>query len=120
MMNMKMMITELVLVSNDFIFVYFVSSLNSNLQGLKLKLYDNSELISMRTVHEDISRNFETKRDLHMRYSSDLFITIFYNFIQLIIDLYFTCMRIIIHSFETPIGNFHFSVNKFDDRFENF
>lgn len=105
--NIKMISSELVLVSNDFMFVYFVSSLNSNLKNLKSKISDGATKASEREIYQEIFSTFETKRDLDARYSTDLFMTIFYNFVQLIIDLYFSCMRIIFNNFAAPIGNLY-------------
>lgn len=100
--HVKMIISELTLTSNDFMFVYFIASLTANLKSLKSELTGNSNSLSERAVHDEIIKNFETKRDIQNRYSTDLFISIFYNFIQLIIDLYYMCMRIIFGTFRTP------------------
>lgn len=101
-LNLRLMLSELVLASNDFMFVYFVSSLKENLTDLKLKLKKNTK--STRTIYNGIFMNLEKKKELQDRYSIDLFVTIFYNFLQLVIDLYYVCMRTIFQGFKNPDG----------------
>ena len=92
--TMEMMVPELALASNDFMFVYFVSSLKVNLKNLKLELLRKQEN-SSRTFYDGVFHNLQTKRDLEVLYSTEMFLTIFYNFLQLVIALYFACLKIV-------------------------
>ena len=101
--SIGMIVTALVAASNDFMFAYFVSSLSSNLRRLKLEHLERSDCSPKKIIYDAIFQNLERKRDLHNRYSIELFISIFYHFTQLIIDLYYMCMRVAFATFAVPL-----------------
>lgn len=103
--HLKLTLALLVLASNDFMFLHFISSMRKDLQRIKHQFFSKTNTMSIKKFREKIFQNLQFKRDLQRRYSTDLFITVFYNFVQLIVALYFFCMRIMFNHMETLEGS---------------
>jgi hypothetical protein len=90
----KIMFTELIFASSDFIFKFHISCLTANLNKIKVNLKSAKSQQEIKNLKLEILQNFLTKRRIEKRFSVELFITILYNYIQLIISLYWTFMRV--------------------------
>lgn len=95
---LKPVFTELVLSSSDFMFEYYVSLLTANLRYIK------NQMNVVNYATNDFLVNFWAKRDILERYSLELFVSVAYNFLQLIIALYYICMRFKFNFFNTITG----------------
>lgn len=93
--NVKTAFVELTFSTSDFIFEYLISQLTSNLRDIKINqlkmknLDERSEFVRLQVLH-----NLMVKREIQNRFSFELFATTAYNFLQLIISLYYICMRV--------------------------
>lgn len=92
----KTMFAELVVASNDFLFIFFVCLLIKHLKTIKskiVKLQPTSKR-KIRAIKKEILENFTTKRKIEKRFSIELGLSITYNYIQLVIALYWIFVRI--------------------------
>lgn len=90
----KAMFAELILASSDFMFAYYVCCLVKDLEVIRMNLLYDGNRMTVHKIQRELLQSFWIKRDLELRYSFELFISIVYNFLQLIIALYFICMRV--------------------------
>jgi hypothetical protein len=90
----KVMFTELIFASSDFLFKFHISCLTANLNKIKVKLKSAKSRKQFNEVNVDILKNFLTKKKIEKRFSVELFITILYNYIQMIFSFYWIFMRV--------------------------
>lgn len=91
---LKQMFSELSISSSDFLFQLNIGKLTANLKAIRSKLLAGRRFGYCEDEREELLKNFWIKRDIQRRYSFELFATVAFNFAQLIIALYFICMRI--------------------------
>lgn len=89
------MMPELCSSMSDFIFVYFVENLTNeitafNSQLLIMEEIDNEKVIEVKMKLEELQ---ELARNINEAFSSRLIVTLFYNFVQLVISLYWIFIR---------------------------
>lgn len=97
-------LSELTFASSDFMFQQFILLMINYLRKLRRQL--ESDKKSVQIVHSEILAILSVVNNLKLRYSTELFISISYNFIHLIIALYYTCMRVIFDQLKSPQGKF--------------
>jgi hypothetical protein len=97
--NCQTMFAEVIYLSNELMFSYFVESLIGHLEHVncKVKMIRNER--DLRNIKRDIVEILRTKMMIEQRYSIDLWLTISYNFILNIISIYFTIIRLIFSHF---------------------
>lgn len=100
--HLETTLSELVLSSSDFLFSYVISLLVENLKNLQY--IAKMRLDSIEEVGRKVLLNFSVKRKLQERWSVELFSNVVYNFVQLIIALYYICMRMIYNHLNTVEG----------------
>jgi hypothetical protein len=95
---MKQLFPELLIASSDFLFQFYVTKLTQHVKFIRHRLESIRELGRQLGFclgeRQQILQNFQIKRDIQKRYSLELFVTIGYNFLQLVICFYFICMRV--------------------------
>lgn len=87
-------VTELIYTSNDFIFIYALESLIEHLKLINNDAKNARSGNDLKFLKQEICHVFSMKRKLMKRYGLDIFITVTYNFILLVIALYWTLMRV--------------------------
>lgn len=90
----KAMFSELIFATSDLMFVFYISKLTAHLKLLKLKLLRKNLTKTFENEERELLMNFQVKRDIQQRYSLELLLSVFYNFIHLIISLYYIFMRV--------------------------
>lgn len=85
-------VSEIVVSSSVLLFSYLMSLLVKDL--IKLKLSLQMRLYSVESVRDALLLHFWTKRKLRERFSIELFLITIHCILQLIIGLYFICMRL--------------------------
>lgn len=98
----KQMCPELLLASSDFLFQFYITKLIQHVKFIRQNLESGQKFGFCLRERTQILRNFKIKRDIHDRYSLDIFVTIAYNFMQLVIALYFISMRMKFHHLSKP------------------
>lgn len=91
---------ELAFAASDFMFSYLISLLVEDLKNVKVILRAQNSKMSIKNVLANLSVN----RDVQERYSIELLFSIVYNFVQLVISLYYISMRIMFKHLKTPEG----------------
>lgn len=89
-------ISELVASMNDFVFAFHVEALTIRIKALNTeteKAEMNSE--NLRLLEAELENIFVTFRTIQEFYSSRLLLTISYNFVQLIVSLYWIFIRVV-------------------------
>lgn len=86
---------ELIYSSNDLMFVYYVELLIEYLDFIKHKVEMIRTKNDFKIIKMELLEVFKLKRKILDRYSIDIFITIFYHFILMIISFYWVIMRLI-------------------------
>lgn len=90
----KIMFSELVFAGSDFLFQFCIIEMTESLKEIKVKVLAAKSKQEFRELKRNILENFLTKRNLAKYFCVELFLTIMYNYIQLIISLYWTFMRL--------------------------
>lgn len=90
----KVMFSELVFAGSDFLFQFCIIEMTDYLKEVEVKVLAAKSKEEFKKLEQNIVENFQTKRKLAKCFYLELFITIVYNYIQLIISLYWTFMRI--------------------------
>lgn len=90
----KTLFSELTFALNDFMFQYYLSLLIDHLRIVKCKLVSTKKNDNVELLRKELLENFWIKRGIRKRYSFELFVTVLYNFFQLIVALYWIFMRI--------------------------
>jgi hypothetical protein len=104
---------ELIYSSNDLMFVYYVELLIEYLDYINHKVQTMRTQNDLKIIKMEIFEVFKLKRKILNRYSIDIFITISYNFVLLIISFYWVVMRLIFNYLKTyqSFGTFtHFPI----------
>lgn len=92
---------EFAFAASDFMFSYLILLLVEDLKILKALLRTQNSEMSRKYFLENLS----VKKEIQERYSTELLVTIVYNFVQLVISLYYVSMRIIFKHLETLEGD---------------
>lgn len=87
--------TELIYSSNDLMFVYYVELLIEYLDYINHKIQMMRTENDMKIISREIINVLNLKRKILDRYSIDIFITIGFHFLVLIISFYWVIMRLI-------------------------
>lgn len=114
--NSQGVFTELTYCSNDLMFVYHVDILIEHLEKVDQQIKVLRTRRNMKIIKHEICKVFLIKRDILQRYSIDIFTTILFNFVLLIICFYWLIMRVIFNHLQTFIefATFlHFQVSVF-------
>jgi hypothetical protein len=90
----KAMFSELIFATSDLMFVFYISKITAHLRSIKTKLLWKSQSKVFYKEERELLRNFQIKRDIQQRYSFELLLTVSYNFLHLIVSLYYIFMRI--------------------------
>lgn len=90
----KMMFAEMTVASSDFLFQFYVSMLIVNLKKIKEKLVKAKTKQKIDEIKQEVSQHFILKRKIEKHFSFELFLSIIYNYVQLVICLYWTFMRV--------------------------
>jgi len=98
--NSQSTFPELIYCSNDLMFVYYVELLIEYLDYINHKVKMMKTQNDLKIIKREILEVFVLKRKILERYSIDIFITIFFHFLQSIISLYWTIMRLIFNHFQ--------------------
>ncbi|KAL7017415.1 hypothetical protein ACKWTF_010368 [Chironomus riparius] len=86
---------ELIYSSNDLMFVYYVELLIEYLEYINYKIQMMRTKNDMKIIKREIYEVFVLKRKILERYSMDIFITISFHFLVLIISFYWVIMRLL-------------------------
>lgn len=86
--------SELVMASNDFLFESLISKMTLRLKEIRKNLVKAKQRSEIQKIQNEIFHHFELKMQISKRYSVEIFATTFYNYVQLIISLYWIFMRV--------------------------
>lgn len=106
---MKSTFAELTLSISDFQFEFYISLLIENLRDIKKSLkFDQTNDESLRIFNKTrqaVLHNFSVKKNIQRRYSLEVMMTVVYNFLQLLIALYYIFMRAQYHYLGSLLSN---------------
>lgn len=91
---------EIAFAASGFMFSYLISLLVEDLKKVKAIIKTRNGLMSIKNVLANLKLN----GDVQKRYTTELLISIVYNFVQLVISIYFISMRIIFNQLKTLEG----------------
>lgn len=86
--------SELTMASSDLMFIFYISKLTAHLRHIRAIVERKSHSGSFSVEYRKLLANLAVKHEINQRYSLELFLTISYNFLHLIICLYYVFMRI--------------------------
>lgn len=90
----KATFSELTLATNDLMFVFYISKLTAHLRYVREKIQTKATTGVFLKEQRELLTNFSVKRAINQRYALEIFLTVSYNFVHLIISLYYIFMRI--------------------------
>lgn len=90
----KMMFAEITMATSDFVFEFYTSALIENCKEIKEKLKLAKDKKRIDEIRRKILQNFHLKRKINKRLSVELFMSITYNYFQVIVSFYWFFMRI--------------------------
>lgn len=99
---------EISLATSDFIFCLFIENLYKRLEILKYQVVNK---INPRKFHKKLINHVEIERKIFKRFSVELFITITYNYFQLIDCSYWIFVRITHKRLRDPVGENFIIIN---------
>lgn len=94
---------EVTLATSDFIVVFFVENLNKKLYLIKYQIVNK---IHPQKIHQKLIDHIKIERKFFDRFSVELFISITFNYIQLIHCLYWIFVRITHNRLREPVGEY--------------
>lgn len=114
--SLSCMMPELMLSMSDFAFTFFVESVTQKITHFNHELRTcKLDMKTFRRVQERFEEFQELARDICRIYSSRLICTIFYNFIQLVVSLYWSFIRVKFNHMDSikGIASFFYFVQPF-------
>lgn len=99
----KSMFSELIFASSDFMFAFYVMQLRKCLRSL-IDVIQNNNCMITKDLREKLLYLFSIKKDIQSRYAFELFLSISYNFVQLIMSFYWFSMRVKFNRLSTSNG----------------
>lgn len=90
----KDIFSELVLSSSDFMFQLYLTKLRRQLAEIRSITKRSKDDQTIEKIQKKVRESLSLLRDLKQRYSIDLFLSVTFNFMQLIICFYFVFIRL--------------------------